>query len=125
MPTAAISGKRVFSVRIMASVTYVASPVPRLVPLEVVKALGSAPRQRPAVAMMRIKAVVDMAVKAVRTMEPWASAKKHPTNKPIGPVVAVWSAVIRGIIEVSVRTYRSRSDVYANRHLGWRHRCTA
>jgi len=125
MTTAPISGQRVLTPRFMASVAYVPSPISRLIALKVIEALRPALRQRSSVTMMRIKAVVDVSEKSVRSVKPGTSSKKYPTHKPIRPVVAVRSAIVRGIIEVSVRTYRSRSDVYANRHLGWRHRCTA
>jgi hypothetical protein len=125
MRTAAISGKRVFCVPFVASGPYIASPISRLVCLEVIKALSSARRQRSVVAMMWIKAVVDMAKKAVRAVKPGASSNKHPADKPIGPVITVRSAVIWGIVEVPVRAHWSRSDVYANGNLGLRHRRTA
>jgi hypothetical protein len=125
MPTSPISGERVFCPGFMASVAYVASPIPRLVSLEVVEALRPAPRQRSNVTVMRIKAVVDMAVKAVRAVEPRACSKKHPANKPIGPVVAVWSTVIWFIVEITIRTHGSRSDVYADGNLSSPHWCTA
>lgn len=95
MRTAPISGEGVFSLRFMAGLPYVASPIPRLVSLEVVEALCPALRQRSNVTVMRIKPVVDMAEKAVRAVKPGASSKKHPANKPIGPIVAVRSTVIR------------------------------
>jgi hypothetical protein len=125
MRTTPISGERVFSLPFMASVAYVASPIPRLVCLEVVEALRPVLRQRSCVTVMRIKAVVDMAEKAVRAVKPGASSKKHPANKPIGPIVAVRSTVIGGIVEVPVRAHGSRSDVYADGNLGLRHGCTA
>jgi hypothetical protein len=125
MRSTPISGERVFSLPFMASVAYVASPIPRFVCLEVVEALRPALRQRSTVTVMRIKAVVDMAEKAVRAMKPGASSKKHPVNKPIGPIIAVSSTVIWGIVEVPVRAHGSRSDVYADGNLGWRYRCTA
>ena len=121
----AISGEGVFSSPFMASIAYVASPVPRLVSLEVVEALRTAPRQRSSVTVMRIIAVVDMAEKAVRAVKPGASSQKHSANKPIGPIVAVCSAVIWGIVVVPVRTHGSHSDVYTDGNLGWRHGCTA
>jgi hypothetical protein len=125
MPTTPISGQGVFTLRFMACIAYVASPIPRLVSLEVVKALRPALGHRSSVTVMRIIAVVDMAVKAVRAMKPGTSSKKHPANKPIGPIVAVRSTVIWGIVEIPVRTHRSHSDVYADGNLGSRHRCTA
>jgi hypothetical protein len=125
MRSTPISGERVFSLPFMASVAYVASPIPRFVCLEVVEALRPVLRQRSCVTVMRIKAVVDMAEKAVRAVKPGASSKKHPANKPIGPIVAVRSTVIGGIVEVPVRAHGSRSDVYADGNLGLRHGCTA
>ncbi len=125
MRTTPISGERVFSPGVMASVAYVASPISRLVSLEVVEALRPAPRQRSNVTVMRIKAVVDMAVKAVRAVKPGASSKKYPANEPIGPIVAVRSTVIWFIVEIPVRAHGSRSDVYADGNLSSPHSCTA
>jgi hypothetical protein len=109
----------------MASIAYVASPIPRLVSSEVVEALRPALRQRSSVTVMRIEAVVNVAVKAAMAVKPGASPNKHPAHKPIGPVVAVRSTVIWGIVEVAVRTHGSHSDVYADGNLGLRRRCTA
>ncbi len=120
-----ISRKGVFTPRFVASVAYIASPISRLVSLEVVEALGPALRQRSSVTVMRIKAVVDMSEKAVRPVKPGTGSKKHAANKPVGPIVAVRSAVIWGIVEVPIRAHGSRSDVYANGDLGLRRRCRA
>ncbi len=120
-----ISGEGVFTRRIMASIAYVASPIPRLVSLEVVEALSPAPRQRSNVSVVRIKAVVDMAEKAAMAVKPRAGSNKYPAGKPIGPIVAVRSTVIWGIVEVPVRTHGSRSNVYADGNLGSRRRCAA
>jgi hypothetical protein len=122
MATTPISGERVFSRPVMASFAYVASPISRLISMEVVEALRPALRHRSSVTVMRIKPVIDMSVKAVRAVKPRTCSKKYPTNKPIRPVVAVRSTVIRGIVEVSVRTHGSDSDVYTNGNLSWRHR---
>jgi hypothetical protein len=125
MRTTPISGEGMFSLSFMASIAYVASPIPRFVSPEVVEAFRPALGQRSNVTVMRIVAVVDVSVKLVTTVKPGASSKKHPAHKPIGPIVAVGSAVIRGVVEVPVRTRGSRSDVYADANLGWRHRGTA
>ena len=125
MRTTPISGESVFIPRFMASVAYIASAIARFVSLEVVEALRPALRHRSNVTVMRIKAVVDMAEKAVRAVKPGACSQKHSANKPIGPIVSVRSTVVRGIVEVSVRAPGSRSDVYADGNLGWRHRCRA
>ena len=99
MATTPISGERVLSLPFMASFAYVASPISRLVCLEVVEALRPALRQRSNVTVMRIKAVVDMAVKAAMAVKPRACSNKYSANKPIRPVVAVRSTVIWGIVE--------------------------
>jgi len=125
MRTAPITGEGVFSLSFVASVPYVASPISRLVCMEVVESLRPALRQRSNVTVMRIKSVVDMAKKAARSMKPWASSNKHSANKPIGPIITVRSAVIWGIVEVPVRAHGSQPDVYADGNLGLRHRHTA
>ena len=125
MSTTPISGQRVLTLRFMASLANVASPISRLVSLEVVEALRSTLRQRSRVTVMRIEPVIHMSVKAVRAVKPRAGSKKHPAHKPIRPVVAVRSTVIGGIVEVSVRTHRSWSDVYPNGNLRLRRRCRA
>jgi hypothetical protein len=124
MPTTAIAGERVLSLSFMASVAYVTSSIARLVCLEVVEALRPALRHRTRVTVMRIIAVVDMSVKAVVAVKPRTRSDKHPAQKPIRPVVAVRSTVIGSIVEVSVRTHGSHSDVYANLNLRLRYRCT-
>jgi hypothetical protein len=122
--TTPISGEGMFSLPFMGSVAYVASPIPGLVCLEVVEALRSALRHRSSVTVMGIKAVVDVAIKAVMTMKPRTSSEEHSSNKPIGPIVAVGSAVIWGVVEVSVRAHGSRSDIYADGNLRRHHGCT-
>ncbi len=117
MAATPISGERVLTRRFMAGIAYVAAPISRLISLKVVEALGPAPRQRSAITVTRIKPVVDMSEKAARTVKPRACSNKYPAHKPIGPVITVRGTVIRGIVEISVRTHRSHSDVYAHRNL--------
>jgi len=125
MAATPISGECVLGLPFMASFAYVTSPISRLVCLEVVEALRPALRQRSSVTVMRIKPVIDMSVKAVWAVKPRACSKKHPPTKPVRPIVAVRSTVIGGIVEISVRTHGSWSDVYANGNLGLRYRCRA
>jgi hypothetical protein len=125
MSTTAISGQRVFPTPFMTCVAYVASPISRLVCPKVIEALRPMLRQRSGVTVVRIKAVVNMAVKAARAVKPGASSKEHPANKPVGPIVAIRSTVIRLIVEIPVRAHGGRANVYANRNLAVRHRCTA
>jgi len=117
------SRERVFSGPIMARVAYVAFPVPRLVGLEVVERLRSAPRRRSSVTATRIIAVVDVAVKAAMAVKPGASSNEQPANEPIRPIVAVGSTGIWGIVEVPVGAHRRDSNVNGN--LGRRQGCGA
>jgi hypothetical protein len=86
----------------VAGVAYVAFPVSCLVTLEVVERLRAARRQWPAIAVMRVKAIVHVAVKAVVAVEPWTSSNEDAADKPVGPIVAVGRAVIGGIVEVPI-----------------------
>jgi hypothetical protein len=111
---AARSGQAVFPTPIMRGGAYVASPIPRLVSVEVVELLLPASRQRSDVAVMRIIAVVDVAVEAARTVKPGASSDEQAASKPVGPIVTVGSAVIGGVVEVSVGAHRRDTDVDGN-----------
>jgi hypothetical protein len=124
-PAATISGERVFGASVMGRVAYIASSISRLVGLEMIEALCPAFRHRSRITVMWIKAVVDVAVKAVRAVEPRAGSEKHPADKPIWPVISVRSAIVRGVVEIPVRTHGSHSDVYSDGNLGLCRRYTA
>jgi hypothetical protein len=113
----------VFCATIVARVAYVASTIPRLVGVEMVEPLLSAPRHRTAVTVMRVIAVVDVAVEAAPAVEPGASSKKHPADKPVGAIVAVGRAVVRSIVEVPIGADGRHSNVDGN--LGWPQGSTA
>jgi hypothetical protein len=65
------------------------------------------------IAMLRMETVIYVAVEAFRTMKPWARANENPTGKPLRAVIAVWGAVVRRGIIVTIRTCRRNSDVDA------------
>jgi hypothetical protein len=92
--------------------------------MEVVESLRPPFRQRSSVTVMRIIAVVDMTVKTVRTVKPWASSDEHSAGKPIRSIIAVRSTIVGWIVEVPVRTHGSWPYVHADGNLGGRHRCT-
>jgi hypothetical protein len=117
------SGEGVFGAPIMARVAYVALPVPRLVCVEVVELLRPALRDRSGVSVMRIIAVVDVAIKAVMAVKPGTSSNEQPASEPIRPIVAVGRTVIWGIVEVAVGAHRRHSNVNGN--LSRRHGCGA
>jgi hypothetical protein len=119
---APVSGQSVFPRPVMARVAHHSSPIPRLIGVEVVEALRPAFRQGSNIAVVRIKAVVNVSDEAVWAMKPGSSSKKYSAHKPIRPVITVRSAIIRGIVEVPVRAHGSHSDVDADSNLGWRRR---
>ena len=112
-----------FIASIMPRVADMALTVARFISLKVVKLLRTVRRQRAVVAVARIVAVVDVAIKTVRAMEPGAGSNEYATSKPVGAVVAVGRAVIRSIVKISVRANGCGSDVDGN--LGGRGRCAA
>jgi hypothetical protein len=125
MRSTVISGEGVFTRPVMAGVAYFAASITRLVSLEVVEGPRPAFGNRSSVTVMRIEAIVDVAVKAVWAVKPGTRSKKHAAYKPIGPVITVRSAVIWGIVVVPIRAHRSQSNVYADGNLGGRPRHTA
>ena len=99
----AIAGKLVLAAAVMIAAAGVASPVARLVAVEVVEGLFAALRVRSAVAVAGVIAVVDMAVEVAGAAVPVAGADEHSTLKPFGAVVAVGRAVIGSVVVVAVR----------------------
>ena len=116
---AMISGESVFIVRVMIAGACMASPIARLVAVEVVERLFAAIRRRSSVAMAGIIAVVDMAVEVAGAAEPVPGADEHAVIEPIGPVVAVGRAVIGSVVVVAVGT--DRLDTEVDGDLGWRY----
>jgi hypothetical protein len=92
--------------------------IPRFVSVEVIKPLLTVPRQRTVVTVTRVKAVVDVAVKAVVAVKPWTGANEDPTVEPVGAVVSVGGAVIGSVIEVSIGANRWHSNADTDGNLG-------
>jgi hypothetical protein len=93
---AVVSGERMFTAGFMAGIANVALPVARLV------------------AVVGVKAVVDMAVKAAVAVKPRTRSDEEAAIKPVGPIVAVGGAVIRLIVEVAVGAIGRHSNVDGN-----------
>ena len=104
------TGQSVFTAGLMIAFDHVALPVSGLIAVEVVVGFISAPRKRSAVAVTRVKPVVDMAGEVFGAVEPGASSQKYTTNKPVGPVVAVRRAVVGRIREVAIGSDGRHSD---------------
>ncbi len=118
-----VAGECVFVSAVVWGSAYVAMFVVCFVCLEMIELLRSAWGQRAMIPMTRIVAVVDMAVKAVGTVIPGPSPKKHSAREPVWPVVTVGRAVIGSVVKVTVGT--DRRDTDADRHLGWGDGCAA
>jgi hypothetical protein len=67
--------------------------------------------------MMRIEAVIHVAMETRRAVEPRAYTDKYTAIKPIRPVVPIWSAVIRRVIEIPIWTDGCGPDIHAYRDL--------
>jgi hypothetical protein len=112
--TTSISRKRVFSPRIVAGVAYVALSIASLVAVKVVELRLPASGYRSVVSVMRVKAIVNVAIKAATAVKPGACSKEYPPNKPIGPIVAIGRTIVRRIVKVPIRAHWSHSDIDTN-----------
>jgi hypothetical protein len=119
---AVIAGEGAFIASVVTGVACMASPIARLIAMEVVELLFVAPRHWSPVPMVRIVPVVDVAIELVGAVEPAASADEDSPIKPIRTVVTVGCAVIWRVVEIPIRAHRLRSD--ADGDLGW-HRARA
>lgn len=72
------------------------------------------------VPVVRVIAVIYMSVPVSGTAEPGSSPKEDAIRKPVWTVIAIGSAIVGGVIEVSIGTGGGRSHVHAEakRHLG-------
>jgi hypothetical protein len=82
--------------------------------MEVIEGLVSTSREWTTVAVMRIEAVINVAVKVVGAVKPRAASDEDSSAEPLGPVVPVWGAVVWGIVEVTIRANRRCSDIDGN-----------
>jgi hypothetical protein len=112
--------RRVLAGPVMAGIAWIAMGIMRRVGVETVERLLPAGWKRSAVTVMRIVAVIHMAIKVGWSVKPWTGANEHPANEPIGPVVSIGCTIIWRIGEVAVGAYRRRPDVDGN--LRWRSR---
>ncbi len=113
----ALRAGAVFAAAFMAGMSHVALPVARLIRMEVIERLFPALGNRSVVTMMRVIAIVDVAIKAVTAMKPGTGSDEQTAIEPVWPIVAVGRATVRGVVEITVGTVRGHSDVDAN--LSW------
>lgn len=65
-----------------------------------------------AISVVAIVVIIDVAPEAAVTMEPWPSTDEDAAREPLGTVIAVGGAIIRGVIEVAVGALRRRSYLH-------------
>src|SRR5580692_5774243 len=101
-PSAAVEPGAVFVAAVVSSVADVASSVACFIGMEVGEGPVSAAVMRSGISVVGVPAVIDVSVEATWPMEPGSGAEEDTANKPVGAVVAIGSAVLRGIVEVAV-----------------------
>jgi len=112
-PTTAVPRQRVFSATSVAWCRdHVAATVTGLIRLEMIECLRTTSGQRAFVSVMWIEAVIHVAMKTCRAVEPRAHTDKYAVNKPIRSVVRIRSAVIRRVIEISIWTDGRNPDIH-------------
>jgi hypothetical protein len=62
----------------------------------------TARRRRPSIALSIVKGVIDVAVEAIGPVKPRSRTDENAARKPLGPVIAVRSAVVRRRLIVTV-----------------------
>ncbi len=92
---------------------HVAATVAGLIRLEMIECLRTTRGYRAPISMMRIKAVIHVAMKTRRAVEPRSYTDKYAINKPIRPIVPIRSTAIRRVIEISIWTDGRRPDIHA------------
>ena len=88
--------------RIVAGIPRVAPPIPRLIPMKMVELPLPTSGYGPVIAIVRIVAVVHMAVETFMPAVPGPCSNKQSTSKPVRSVVAVRSTLIGFIVEVPI-----------------------
>ena len=107
--TARISGG-MFVGRFVAGIAYVALWVMGFVSLEVVEGLGTALRHWTCVSVSRIVTIVDVTIEAAVAVVPGTGTDEYSAGEPVGTVVTVRGAGVRGVVKVPVGAYGCRSD---------------
>src|ERR1700728_1827101 len=74
-------------------------------------------RQWAVIAVIRVEAVVHVAVETFRPVKPRTSAHENASGKPFWPVVTGRSAIVGSDVVVTIGTLGCYSDVDADAHL--------
>jgi hypothetical protein len=100
----------VFTAAVMSRGSNVTPAIPCLIGVKVRKRVLAAIGKGTVITVMGIKAIVYVPVEAGGSAKPRARANKSAADKPVRSVIAVGSAVIGGIVEVSIRADRRQVD---------------
>ena len=66
--------------------------------------------ERPVVALAIVEIMIDVAVEMIRPVIPRASADEDTASEPLGPIIAIRSAVVRRSLIIPVGANRRYSD---------------
>jgi len=111
-PTTAMKARQrmLTSSRVIRLSNHMPLPIMSLISLEMVELLRSPTRRRAVIPMMRVIPIVYMSMKSTRPMEPRPGSNKDPTRKPIRPIIPIRRAIIRRIVEITIRAFRRNSN---------------
>ena len=79
--------------------------------MEVVERLLTALGHRSGVTVMRVVAVIDVAIEAAMTVKPWAGSDEYPVTVPIRTIISINGTVIRSVVVIAIGTSRLNTDV--------------
>ena len=68
----------------------------------------------PVVALAIVEMMIDVAVEMIRPVIPGASADEDPAAEPLGPIIAIRSAVVRRSLVIPVGANRRYSNADSN-----------
>ena len=102
---------------LVAGVADVALAIASFIGLKMSEGVIAIVGQRAYVAVMRIEAVIDVAVETARTMEPGAGTDEDAAGEPVRAVVAVGCTAVWRVVEVAVRACGCAADIDADGNL--------
>ena len=75
---------------------------------------SAARRETSVVALAIVELMIDVAVEMVRPVIPRTSTDEDAAPEPLGPIIAIWSAVVRWSLVVPVGANRRYTDADCN-----------
>lgn len=106
--------RRVLAAAFMARIAGLAVPIVSRTCVEAIERLLPPRRNGPVIPMMRIIALVNVAIKSARAVKPWPSSYEYPAREPIRSIVAIGRTIIGRIVKVAIRAHWRHTDVDGN-----------